>query len=94
MSDPHRDAFTPAAFLGSFRVDNGDTVTSVECICVGDDHFDKTHTVSFLRKTGGIKEVTCQVVVPRLGVDEDTLPIKRKLAHDLPYWVSDWKPVV
>jgi hypothetical protein len=40
------------------------------------------------------KAANCSIVVPRLGVDEATLHIKRRMAHDLPYWISDWKPVV
>ena len=72
------------------------TVMAVECACGTDDHFDKPHTVLFAPNAGEIagKQVTCQVVVPRLGVDEETLPIRRRLlSHDLPYWLGDWKPV-
>jgi hypothetical protein len=72
------------------------TVMAVECACGTDDHFDKPHTVLFAPNAGEVatKQVTCQVVVPRLGVDEETLPIRRRLlSHDLPYWLSEWKPV-
>jgi hypothetical protein len=68
----------------------GHSVTGVECECPDGEHFQRSHRVIFAQG----KTVTCQVVVPRLGVDESTLPIKRRLAHDMPYWISDWKPLV
>jgi len=81
---------------GSELLHPGHSVTAIECACSDGEHFERTHTVLFAPRNGETqgKTVTCQVVVPRLGVDEATLPIKRKLVHDLPYWISDWKPVV
>jgi hypothetical protein len=74
----------------------GHSVTAIECNCPDGDHFERPHTVLFAPRHGETsgKAANCSIVVPRLGVDEATLPIKRRMAHDLPYWISDWKPVV
>jgi hypothetical protein len=66
----------PSAFLRSLRVDEG-LFDSGTVLCAPRDGDRQGKTVAG------------QVVVPRPGLDKATLPIKRTLAHDLPYWISE-----
>jgi len=79
-------------------------VAGVECLHEIEDiteasnraikHFDQPHKVLYSRFDVREK-ITCQIIVPRLGLDEETVVCERRsaaLQQAIPYWLPDWKP--
>lgn len=73
------------------------SVERIECLHAPDKdglHYNLPHKLRY-RSPNGSGDIACQVVVPRIGIDEKSVPCERqhfRLHHVLPYWLPDWKP--